>query len=967
MGDRRAETAFRDIDALFRLGVVAGMSDGQLLERFAAQSDSDGQIAFEAIVRRHGPMVLEVCLRVLGDYHAAEDTFQATFMVLALRARAIHKQESLGPWLHGVAARIARRALVPGLRRKGEPMPKCGLVDREARDPAFADLRAVLDEEVGRLPDKYRLPVILCYMEGQTQEEAARTLGWTKGTVSGRLARAKDLLRHRLVRRGLAPSAGLLVASLTSQAARAGLLASLMVPTVRAATAASLGGAETGMVTGQVASLVREALKVMLLGRIGRAAALVLLLGLGAAAVATPMLVPGEPARQRNQGGGPVAAGGGAAGWPGPDPQARRLDRFGDQLPPRVLMRLGTTQRRHTRGVVGVDFTPDGTAAVSAQDDGLVRFWDSENGRQIRTIDVMAGAPTRDKSLRNFAISPDGGILAAAGFAIDPARRLMVQCVWIWDLKEDRLRRTIEVKTPDLHRLAFSPDGATLATGAFAGEVQLWDAATGDCLATLKLGNYSVGSLSFAPDGKILAAGDQGKGIRLWDLEQGRGSFLEDPRSGSAAPRFSPDGQLMAAALLGGEVVVWNRATGRQRLTARGGGAIAFAPDSRSLAMTGPDGGTLTVIDTEIGRERWKADLGWGLRAAGLAFSPDGKTIITQRGGVLRFFEAESGRERLGSPEAHQGGVSVVRYSPDGRDLLTAGDDGTVRQWDAASARQRRVIPHGGRVHLLAVSPDGSSLATAAQAPDASVSVWDLATGRLRRKWPRHGDTTGALALAFSPDGEALLAYGRDHVLKVLEVETGRERSAVQPRFDLAQEEGLDSSIIRGVFARGNEFLAVSTARTVHVADLATGLERFSAPSYATAFAPDCRSLAVATPGRPEERKLASGSAWTFDWVADGIDLVDLGSGKRKRFEVPRDLVVALAFSRDGKVMAVAGGWRDHVIRLYRTEDGREMGAFTCPAALTHPGGLEFSPDGRRLAAGLDDTTVLIWDMSDVR
>ena len=108
MADRWVETAMRDIDALFRVGVLSGMTDGQLLERFRAKSGSDSELAFEAIVRRHGPMVLGVCRRVLGDDHAAEDAFQATFMVLALRSRTIRTPESSGPWLHGVAMRIAR-------------------------------------------------------------------------------------------------------------------------------------------------------------------------------------------------------------------------------------------------------------------------------------------------------------------------------------------------------------------------------------------------------------------------------------------------------------------------------------------------------------------------------------------------------------------------------------------------------------------------------------------------------------------------------------------------------------------------------------------------------------------------------------------------------------------------------------------------------------------------------------------
>ena len=135
MGDQRVESALRDIDALFRLGVVSGMSDGQLLERFTAQSGADSELAFEAIVRRHGPMVLGVCRRVLGDEHAAEDAFQATFMVLALKSRTIRKLESLGPWLHGVAVRIARRARAQRRRNATQSIPPGGVAARAVMRP----------------------------------------------------------------------------------------------------------------------------------------------------------------------------------------------------------------------------------------------------------------------------------------------------------------------------------------------------------------------------------------------------------------------------------------------------------------------------------------------------------------------------------------------------------------------------------------------------------------------------------------------------------------------------------------------------------------------------------------------------------------------------------------------------------------------------------------------------------------
>jgi WD40 repeat protein len=304
---------------------------------------------------------------------------------------------------------------------------------------------------------------------------------------------------------------------------------------------------------------------------------------------------------------------------------------------------------------------------------------------------------------------------------------------------------------------------------------------------------------------------------------------------------------MVAANALGGEMVLWDRTTGEKHLTARGV-AYAFAPDSRSLAMTGPDG-ALTLIDTETGLELWKSDLGPRLRPASFAFSPDGATIIAAWGGVLRFFETASGRERLGSPEVHQGSVSLVRYTPAGDTLLTAGDDGAVRQWDAMTARQLRVIPHGSRVHLLAVSPDGRSLATATLMPVSSVRVWDVETSRLRQEWVKNSTLTGAEALTFSPDGELVLFYSPVQGLQVREVVTGRERTVVQPQFGLAKKPGPASGMIAAIFSPGNQFLAVRTRSTAHVADLATGMVRFSTPSEAMAFSPDGRSLAVATPG----------------------------------------------------------------------------------------------------------------------
>jgi RNA polymerase sigma factor (sigma-70 family) len=178
------------------------LTDTQLLKRFARQKD---EAAFAALVRRHGPMVLAVCRRVLHDAHDAEDAFQATFLVLVRKARFIARPELLANWLYGVAYRVAVKARANANRRSAHERRAGAMTSvGSAPERIGSELRAVLDAELSHLPEKYRAPLVLCYLEGKTNEQAARLLGWPTGSISGRLARARELLRERLVSRGLA-------------------------------------------------------------------------------------------------------------------------------------------------------------------------------------------------------------------------------------------------------------------------------------------------------------------------------------------------------------------------------------------------------------------------------------------------------------------------------------------------------------------------------------------------------------------------------------------------------------------------------------------------------------------------------------------------------------------------------------------------------------------------------------------
>src|SRR5262249_16998692 len=193
-----------------------GLTDSALLERFLSQRE---EAAFEMLMQRHGPMVLGVCQRVAGDAHAAEDAFQATFFVLARRAGTIRKQASVGSWLYGVAQRIARRAKARAAarsdrERRAADMPRTQPPDERTSQ----ELRTVLDEKLGRLTEKYRAAVVRCYLEGKSNEQAAQELRCPKSPLASRLAKACELLRGQLTRRGIALSGAALAAAVTAEA-----------------------------------------------------------------------------------------------------------------------------------------------------------------------------------------------------------------------------------------------------------------------------------------------------------------------------------------------------------------------------------------------------------------------------------------------------------------------------------------------------------------------------------------------------------------------------------------------------------------------------------------------------------------------------------------------------------------------------------------------------------------------------
>ncbi len=268
-----------------------GMTDGQLLERFLARRE---EAAFEALVRRHGPMVLGVCRRVLHNAHDAEDAFQATFLVLVRKAASLLPREAVGNWLYGVAYHTALKARAATVRRRTKEAQVRDMPRRQAlTEDTGQDWQPLLDQELSRLPDKYREPVVLCELEGKTRREAARQLGIPEGTLSGRLTTARRRLAKRLARHGLALSGGALAAVLSPSAASACVPAPLVVSTVKAAALLAAGETAAAVVSAQVATLTEGVLKAMLMTKLKVTAMVLLVIGgavMGGGALVHPSL-----------------------------------------------------------------------------------------------------------------------------------------------------------------------------------------------------------------------------------------------------------------------------------------------------------------------------------------------------------------------------------------------------------------------------------------------------------------------------------------------------------------------------------------------------------------------------------------------------------------------------------------------------------------------------------------------------
>jgi RNA polymerase sigma factor (sigma-70 family) len=386
MTGRQVPPLLRFIRAIGPVASEPEATDGQLLARFVRQRD---EAAFTALFRRHGPMVWAVCHRVLSDNHAAEDAFQATFLVFLRKAGSIDRPELLANYLYGIASRTAAKAKTLRARQRIREEPQS--VDAPAAgshdDSDWRDLRPVLDEELQELPEKYRAPLVLCYLEGKTYAEAARALGWAEGTVSGRLARARHLLRGRLIRRGL--SVGSLAVLMAREAAGRTLSAAVEEATARAVWLSVTGSpAALGVVSPQAAALAKGVLHAMFLNQVKIAAVVVLtvsLIGTGAGIVTHRVRAADRRGTQDQTATPSVLLAERLQDSPAPPAKQKDLEKK-DKSPSAT--------------------SPDGRLVAKAKDKAIGLF-DADSGREVRRL-----AGHEDK-VTALAFSPDGKSLAS--------------------------------------------------------------------------------------------------------------------------------------------------------------------------------------------------------------------------------------------------------------------------------------------------------------------------------------------------------------------------------------------------------------------------------------------------------------------------------------------------------------------------------------------------------------------------
>ncbi|MFL5342513.1 MAG: sigma-70 family RNA polymerase sigma factor [Gemmataceae bacterium] len=922
---------------------AAPPDDAVLLKRFVEDRDRE---AFELLVARHGPMVLGTARRLAGSDHDAEDVFQAVFLSFARLAKGIRQERTLPAWLHSTTCRIAARN-----RQKRGPRPVIANTDRsETREPsdelAWREVRAALDEELQRLPEKLRAPLLLCYLSGLARDEAARELGWSLGTLKRRLEEGRKTLRTRLERRGIG-AAALAVAVLTPEALQAKVSQALFESSLDLIFAAKPAVPEPISSLALAAGATTKGLAMK---------SILVLLAITAVGVGI-YAGTGQADSPRN-----------AAAKPDePKPaQQEQVVQTEDPLPAGSTLRFGTSRFRYGTRIKTLAVSPDGKTALAANDNDSPRVFDLATGRVLFSLswgDIEVGA-----------FSPDGRtIVAQQGYDL---------CVF--DAASGKALR--QIKGPLTNSwshglLVFTPDGKAVGVVSHedreprAAHIHLVDLESGKTIRDFSAEKLSVMEFAFSPDGKLMASGgydnvNDNYFARLWDVETGKElrRFMHGKQGyGIASLAFSPDGKTLAT--LGTQAGVLLRLfdvdTGKvlrafpkdDRVRPERG-SVAFAPDGKTVAAAT---NSIRLYDTTTGEEQLRIDR----RASDLHFSDDGKTLTAAVIGAIYRWDTATGKSLI--PEGADNTASQIHVTADGSRVITCDQYSEAHVWDGANGKYLRRFQVGWQ-SSLAMSPDGRFLAwlvsdESVQFKDpqdprsiyygSRIRLYDIVADQFVDRFPAFKG--GNKDLAFTSDGKKLVtADQHPGMVRIWNFAEAKEERSFSVATDAMKKRSFHVGLTQ-LSSDGKTVAVTYVEDTGGVLDLGRGL---AGPPH------ELRLWDVAS--GTELPKLDGGNLAAFS--PDGRFVVTRGNNSVYEIATgnriatlpndPMSYIRAAAFSRDGRYLAIAVP--EDLIQIW------EVATWTKRSEFKGIGDrwitLTFGPGGR-LYTGHHDTTVLVWDV----